>query len=67
MRRNTTLVAAIAAVLTQKFDTKATTPLKRCAAGRDGECGHTQCPQLRDGEPRATGRHCPLDNEGDDQ
>ena len=40
------------------------TPLKRCAAGRDGECGHAQCPQLRDGEQRASGRHCPLDNEG---
>ena len=36
-------------------------PLTRCAAGRDGECGHAQCPQLRDNEPRATGRHCPLD------
>lgn len=39
-------------------------PLTRCAAGRDGECGHAQCPQLRDGEPRATGRHFPLDSEG---
>lgn len=38
--------------------------LTRCAAGRDGECGHAQCPQLRDGEPAATGRHCPLDREG---
>lgn len=36
--------------------------LIRCAAGRDGECGHAQCPQLRDNEPAATGRHCPLDN-----
>jgi len=38
-------------------------PLTRCAAGRDGECSHTECPQLRDSEPRASGRHCPLDNE----
>jgi hypothetical protein len=38
-------------------------PLTNCAAGRDGECGHALCPQLRDNEPRATGRHCPLDNE----
>jgi hypothetical protein len=38
-------------------------PLKRCASGRDGECGHAQCPQLRDNEPAATGRHCPLDND----
>jgi len=41
-------------------------PLTRCAAGRDGECGHAQCPQLRDDEPRATGRHCPLDNRAED-
>lgn len=41
--------------------------LKRCAAGRDGECGHAQCPQLRDGEPAKSGRHCPLDNEGSDE
>ena len=38
--------------------------LSRCAAGRDGECGHAQCPQLRDDEPHTTGRHCPLESEG---
>ena len=38
--------------------------LTHCAAGHDGECGHAQCPQLRDNEPHATGRHCPLDSEG---
>jgi hypothetical protein len=43
-------------------DTQGAAPLTRCAAGRDGECGHAQCPQLRDGEPRATGRHCPHDD-----
>lgn len=37
--------------------------LLRCAAGCDGDCFHDQCPQLRDKEPRATGRHCPLDIE----
>jgi hypothetical protein len=36
-------------------------PLVRCAAGRDGECSHSECPQLRDGEPVKSGRHCPLD------
>jgi hypothetical protein len=41
-------------------------PLTRCAANRDGECRHAQCPQLRDNEPAATGRHCPLDNENDE-
>jgi hypothetical protein len=34
--------------------------IKSCAAGRDGECNHPQCPQKRDGEPKKTGRSCPL-------
>jgi len=33
----------------------------RCHADRDGDCSWFGCPQLRDGEPAATGRHCPLD------
>lgn len=33
----------------------------RCHADRDGECCWQHCPQLRDGEPAKTGRHCPLD------
>lgn len=33
-----------------------------CWAGRDGECTHAGCPQLRDNEPAASGRHCPLDD-----
>ncbi|HFT5239514.1 TPA: hypothetical protein ACGTP8_000247 [Yersinia enterocolitica] len=37
-------------------------PLERCAAARDGECHHKDCPQIRDNEPTATGRHCPIDN-----
>jgi hypothetical protein len=41
--------------------------LTRCAAGRDGECGHAQCPQLRDGEPAKSHRHCPLDVRKDDE
>lgn len=32
-----------------------------CRACRDGECFWEECPQLRDNEPAATGRHCPLD------
>lgn len=32
-----------------------------CHADFDGECHHANCPQLRDGEPHATGRHCPID------
>ncbi|HDV5954468.1 TPA: hypothetical protein RJI64_004148 [Yersinia enterocolitica] len=41
-------------------------PLERCAAARDGECHHKDCPQLRDNEPMATGRHCPIDNWDDE-
>ncbi len=33
----------------------------RCRADRDGHCFAPDCPQLRDGEPEATGRWCPLD------
>jgi len=32
-----------------------------CQSGSDGECFHKDCPQIRDNEPLATGRHCPLD------
>jgi hypothetical protein len=42
-------------------------PLTGCAAGRDGECSHSQCPQLRDNEPGKSGRHCPLDMGNDDE
>lgn len=45
---------------------KSEKPLERCAAGRDGECHHKDCPQLRDNEPMATGRHCPIDNWDDE-
>src|SRR4051794_41304592 len=34
---------------------------ERCHSQRDGDCVDPRCPQNRDGEPRATGRHCPLD------
>lgn len=46
--------------------TTPTTQQARCHADRDGDCTHADCPQLRDGEPRATGRHCPLDVDDDD-
>lgn len=32
-----------------------------CHAAKDGDCMWKKCPQIRDDEPRATGRHCPLD------
>jgi hypothetical protein len=40
--------------------------MPRCQGASDGECFWQQCPQLRDGEPEKTGRHCPLDNREDD-
>lgn len=36
---------------------------EHCHAGSDGECKSERCPQIRDGEPPTTGRHCPLDIE----
>lgn len=36
-----------------------------CMADRDGDCKDPGCPQLRDGEPAKSGRHCPLDDGGD--
>ncbi len=33
----------------------------QCRAGNDGDCIWEDCPQLRDGEPVATGRSCPLE------
>ncbi len=36
-------------------------PLARCEADCDGDCEHPKCPQLADGEPVKSGRHCPLD------
>ena len=42
-------------------------PLVRCAASRDGDCTHPECPQLRDNEPHATGRHCPIDTSDEDE
>jgi len=32
-----------------------------CHAQRDGDCIWQHCPQNRDNEPLASGRHCPLD------
>lgn len=32
-----------------------------CMADGDGDCFWSECPQLRDGEPAATHRHCPRD------
>lgn len=37
-------------------------PIKSCQSGRDGDCIHKLCPQLRDDEPFKTGRNCPLDS-----
>lgn len=38
--------------------------MTHCQATDDDDCGWAGCPQLRDREPLASGRHCPLDVEG---
>lgn len=40
--------------------------LKTCAVGRNMDCSDARCPQIRDGEPTKTGRHCPLPHWTDD-
>jgi protein gp37 len=35
--------------------------IELCHAASDGECSAKSCPQIRDGEPGRSGRHCPLD------
>lgn len=38
--------------------------ITRCQADpEDGMCEWKHCPQLRDDEPKTTGRHCPLDSD----
>lgn len=41
--------------------------LTRCKADRDGDCSASGCPQLRDNEPHTSGRHCPIDTQGEDE
>ena len=41
-------------------------PGQFCHADDDGNCTWTDCPQLQDGEPAKSRRHCPLDN-GEDE
>ena len=50
------------AILKGLFDTLVEKPLTRCAANREGDCYHKQCPQLRNNEPAWSGRSCPLDD-----
>jgi hypothetical protein len=54
-----------AALQPQPLKGKVTDLLKDCQADRDGDCYHAACPQLRDGEPNKSRRHCPLDQCGD--
>lgn len=35
--------------------------LLSCHGCSDGDCYWELCPQLRDNEPKTSGRHCPLD------
>ncbi|WP_150615200.1 hypothetical protein, partial [Pandoraea terrigena] len=66
------VASVVERILTRKLDAarprlpKPDKALTRCAAARDGDCSHAQCPQERDGEPVKSGRHCPLDIKDDD-
>ena len=33
----------------------------KCRANKEGDCVYSKCPQLRDGEPVRSNRHCPID------
>lgn len=44
---------------------KAEQQITKCMSDRDGDCYHAQCPQLKDNEPKTTGRNCPLLTEKD--
>lgn len=37
--------------------------MTRCQSDDDGHCESETCPQLMDGEPARSGRHCPLDRD----
>lgn len=50
--------AALEAIAARRNDR---TFVNQCRASLDGECGWSECPQIKDNEPRTTGRHCPLD------
>jgi hypothetical protein len=41
--------------------------MTRCQSDDDGYCSYGLCPQLRDGEPEASGRHCPFDRRPKDE
>jgi hypothetical protein len=52
---------ACLAALTSDADAVPVTKRESCHSARDGECSWKLCPQVRDGEPNRSGRHCPLD------
>jgi hypothetical protein len=41
--------------------------MTRCQSDDDGMCDWEHCPQLRDGEPGRSGRHCPLDKSTEEE
>lgn len=57
---------AIELATAAEHDPRRAQPITRCASDRDGDCSHHACPQLRDREPQASGRSCPLYDWNDD-
>lgn len=44
-----------------------TANMRGCHANREGDCVWEGCPQIKDGEPLATGRSCPLEEWKDEE
>jgi hypothetical protein len=51
-------------VVAGTIEEKVETEWLGCHASKDGDCSWEHCPQIQDGEPGRSGRHCPLDTEG---
>lgn len=66
-RYTMTSLPGINFVLSEDYEALVTeTARAACHSGKDGDCVWAACPQIADGEPVATGRHCPLDWRKDD-
>lgn len=57
-------IVRVEAVLTKRRE-ELRAKMGRCRSASDGECNAKDCPQLADGEPARSGRHCPIDHPDD--
>lgn len=61
------VVKRVKALPVVAFDRHAWLGTRGCHADDDGDCEWRECPQLRDGEPAKSGRHCPYDRSGENE